>query len=225
MSLDVSEIFLRLGLAAVFGGIIGFERERKDWAAGLRTHMMVCLGSTLMMIVSAYGFEEVLSAGKNNVDLDPSRIAGQVVSGIGFIGAGTILFLKSGVVRGLTTAAGLWTVAGIGLATGVGMYGAAGGTTVLAVIVLWALKPIEKYLPTSKDRRIRVTAKNRNHTVDLVDRIFSHEKVQINSMSMSNKYDKVELWVEFKSSDRKAIKRIVTDLQADEGVEQVVWNV
>ena len=113
--LDSSEILIRLLLASAFGALIGLERERKDWAAGLRTHMMVSVGSCLIMIVSAFGFSDIL--GTENVSLDPSRVASQVISGIGFIGAGTILFLKQGAIRGLTTASGLWTVAAIGLAT------------------------------------------------------------------------------------------------------------
>ncbi len=87
-----SEILIRLALASLFGALVGLERERKDWAAGMRTHMMVCVGSSLIMIVSMYGFADVL--GQEHVVLDPSRVAAQVVSGIGFIGAGTILFLK-----------------------------------------------------------------------------------------------------------------------------------
>ncbi|HRN95350.1 MAG TPA: MgtC/SapB family protein, partial [Chitinophagales bacterium] len=110
------EILIRLLLASFFGALIGIERERKDWAAGLRTHMMVCVGACLIMLVSAFGFSDIL--GTKDVTLDPSRIAAQVVSGIGFIGAGAILFVKGGIIGGLTTAAGLWTVAAIGLATG-----------------------------------------------------------------------------------------------------------
>jgi len=136
------DILLRLSLAAVLGGIVGIERERKDWAAGLRTHMMVCVGAALAMIVSAFGFKDILGA--SNVILDPSRIAAQVISGIGFIGAGTILFLRQEVIRGLTTAAGLWTVAAIGLAAGGGMYYAAWIATFIVVIILWLLKPLEK---------------------------------------------------------------------------------
>ena len=135
-----SEIIIRLLLASLLGGLIGLERERKDWAAGLRTHMMVSVGSCLIMIVSAFGFADIL--GTEHVTLDPARVAAQVVSGIGFIGAGTILFLKQGVVRGLTTAAGLWTVAAIGLAVGGGLYLAAIATTVIALIILWALQPL-----------------------------------------------------------------------------------
>ena len=103
-------LLLRLFLAAVLGSAIGFERERLLWAAGLRTHMLVCVGSCLLMIVSAFGFADAL--GGDHVILDPSRVAAQVVSGIGFLGAGSIL-LRGEVVRGLTTAASLWTVAAV----------------------------------------------------------------------------------------------------------------
>jgi len=108
------DIILRLVVAAILGGAVGLERERLEWVAGLRTHMLVCLGSTLVMIVSAYGFGEAL--GTEHVVLDPSRVAAQVVSGVGFLGAGTILFLRHQVIRGLTTAASLWTVTAVGLA-------------------------------------------------------------------------------------------------------------
>lgn len=108
-----AEVLLRLLLAIVLGGVIGYDRERKSSNAGLRTHMLVCLGSALGMIVSAFGFADVL--GRPAVVLDPSRIAAGVISGIGFLGAGAILFVRRDeVVRGLTTAAGLWTVAAMG---------------------------------------------------------------------------------------------------------------
>ena len=113
------ELVMRLVLAAALGSVIGFERERLSWAAGLRTHMLVCVGSTLIMIVSAFGFADVLGSSEHIV-LDPSRIAAQVVSGIGFLGAGPIL-LRGEIVRGLTTAASLWSVAAIGLAVGGGL--------------------------------------------------------------------------------------------------------
>ncbi|HEY5366446.1 MAG TPA: MgtC/SapB family protein [Casimicrobiaceae bacterium] len=135
------ELLLRLVIAALLGSIIGIERERLAWVAGLRTHMLVSVGSALMMIVSAYGFSDVI--GQNHVVLDPSRIAAQVVSGIGFLGAGTIL-LRQDTIRGLTTAASLWTVAGIGLAVGGGMYVAAIGSTVLIFLILAGIKPLER---------------------------------------------------------------------------------
>ena len=142
--LSTPDIAIRLVLAAVLGAVIGFDRERHTWAAGLRTHMLVCLGAALAMIVSAFAFADILHQWPRTV-LDPSRIAAQVVSGIGFLGAGTIMFLhRENVIRGLTTAAGLWTVAAIGLAVGGGMYVAAVITTVIAWLILAALKPLER---------------------------------------------------------------------------------
>lgn len=149
---------LRLLVAALLGGIIGINREHHEWAAGLRTHMLVCVGSALAMIVSAFGFTDIL--GQPNVQLDPSRIAAQVISGIGFLGAGTILFLqREQVIRGLTTAAGLWAVAAVGLATGAGLYPAAVLCTVLMWIILALIKPFEgRYLRrTFRVSRIRLT--------------------------------------------------------------------
>ena len=142
--LSTQEIAIRLLLAAALGAVIGFDRERHTWAAGLRTHMLVCLGSALVMIVSAWSFSSILQQWPRTV-LDPSRIAAQVVSGIGFLGAGTIMFLhRENVVRGLTTAAGLWTVAAIGLAAGGGMYVAAVIATAVAWAILAVLKPLER---------------------------------------------------------------------------------
>ena len=142
--LSTPDIAIRLVLAAVLGGVIGFDRERHTWAAGLRTHMLVCLGAALAMIVSAFAFTDILQLWPRTV-LDPSRIAAQVISGIGFLGAGTIMFLhRENVIRGLTTAAGLWTVAAIGLAAGGGMYVAAGIATAIAWMILAALKPLER---------------------------------------------------------------------------------
>ena len=106
-------------MAGALVTVIGLDREYRAKEAGYRTHFLVSLGSALIMIVSQYGFMEVVKM--EGIDLDPSRVAAQVVSGIGFIGAGTIIFQKQ-IVRGLTTAAGIWATSGIGLAIGAGMY-------------------------------------------------------------------------------------------------------
>src|SRR5580704_8155911 len=132
---------MRLLGAAVLGSLIGFERERLLWAAGIRTHMLVSVGACLLMIVSAYGFQAVIA--QPHVILDPSRVAAQVVSGIGFLGAGAIL-LRGQVVRGLTTAASIWAVAAVGLAAGGGLYFAATISTVIMLLILAGLKPIEE---------------------------------------------------------------------------------
>lgn len=144
------EIISRLVMAAALGSVIGFERERLSWAAGLRTHMLVCVGSALIMVVSAFGFKDVL--GTSNVVLDPSRMAAQVVSGIGFLGAGSIL-LRGEVIRGLTTAASLWAVAAIGLAVGGGMYTASIAATIIILIILAGIKPLERRFITVRQQR------------------------------------------------------------------------
>jgi putative Mg2+ transporter-C (MgtC) family protein len=148
--LSEHQMILRLVVAAVLGSIVGIERERLNWVAGLRTHMLVCVGSALFMIVSFCGFADVLT--QEPVRLDPSRIAAQVVSGIGFLGAGTIV-LRSKVVRGLTTAASLWTVAAVGLAVGGGLYVAAATTTGLIVLILAGIKPMERRLFRARRRQ------------------------------------------------------------------------
>jgi putative Mg2+ transporter-C (MgtC) family protein len=135
------DITLRLAVAALLGSIVGFERERLLWAAGIRTHMLVSVGACLLMIVSAYGFKYALMM--PHVVLDPSRVAAQVVSGIGFLGAGSIL-ARGQVVKGLTTAASIWAVAALGLAAGGGLYFAATVSTVIILLILAGIKPIEE---------------------------------------------------------------------------------
>lgn len=137
------EFILRLFIAGILGAIVGLDREYRAKEAGYRTHFLVSLGSALIMIVSQYGFEQVIQ--ENSVSLDPSRVAAQVVSGIGFLGAGTIIIQKQ-FVRGLTTAAGIWATAGIGLAVGAGMYGIGAAATVLTLIGLELLSLIFKSL-------------------------------------------------------------------------------
>ena len=140
--IDEKEILIRIIAAAILGGIVGIEREQKEWVAGLRTHIIVTVGAALAMIVSIHGYEDVL--GKKGFDIDPSRVAAQVVSGVGFLGAGTIIFLKKEVIKGLTTAASIWSMAVIGLAVGGGMYWAAVVATLLILFVLGGIKWIEK---------------------------------------------------------------------------------
>jgi len=136
--LSDNQIILRLTLSVVLSGLIGLERQMHRRNAGLRTHILVCLGSCLIMLTSLYVFDIYSS----RVALDPSRIAAGVITGIGFLGAGTIIREKEG-VKGLTTAASLWVVAGIGLAVGCGFYKAALYTTVLALVALFFLRYAE----------------------------------------------------------------------------------
>ena len=157
----------RLVLAALFGTIIGLDREYREKEAGFRTHFLVSLGSALMMIVSQYGFSEILT--HDGVSLDPSRIAAQVVSGIGFIGAGTIIFNHQ-IVRGLTTAASLWATAGIGLTAGAGMSWLALAATILTLVALEGLSLVFRSLG-SRRMAVVFSASDRTGVADTLDRI------------------------------------------------------
>ena len=157
----------RLVLAALFGTIIGLDREYREKEAGFRTHFLVSLGSALMMIGSQYGFSEILT--HDGVSLDPSRIAAQVVSGIGFIGAGTIIFNHQ-IVRGLTTAASLWATAGIGLTAGAGMSWLALAATILTLVALEGLSLVFRSLG-SRRMVVVFSASDRTGVADTLDRI------------------------------------------------------
>ncbi|MCM8791646.1 MAG: MgtC/SapB family protein [Candidatus Omnitrophica bacterium] len=138
-------VFLRLLISLLLGGLVGLERQFHRRTAGLRTHILVCMGSCLIMLTSLYVFDIY----KEKVNLDPARIAAGVITGIGFLGAGTII--RAGeAVKGLTTAASLWLVAGIGLAVGCGFYSASIFVTVLGLITLFFLRYIENLFFDSK---------------------------------------------------------------------------
>lgn len=130
-----SEYILTIFIAAILGGAIGLEREYRSKEAGFRTHFLVGLGSALFMVLSIHGFDGLHGEPGIIIQRDPARMAAQVVSGIGFIGAGTIIFQKN-VVKGLTTAAGLWVTSAIGMTAGVGMYALATAATVMVLICL-----------------------------------------------------------------------------------------
>ncbi|PGR77895.1 MgtC/SapB family protein [Bacillus cereus] len=140
MSVDF-DFIIRIGVAGLLGAMIGIEREIRSKEAGLKTHFLVAVGSALIMVVSKYAFSDIVF--EEHMSLDPSRIAAQVVSGVGFLGAGTIIIQKQA-VKGLTTAAGLWATAGIGLAIGAGMYVVGIGTTILVLIGLEIVSRIFK---------------------------------------------------------------------------------
>ena len=183
MNMITYEFVLRLFVAAMLGGVIGLEREYRAKEAGFRTHFLVALGSGLFMILSQFGFDNVLS-NYEQVSLDPSRIASQVVTGIGFIGAGTIIFQKH-VVRGLTTAAGLWVTSAIGMTAGAGMYVLSIATTVLVLLCLEALYFILQHFGT---RNITVTFSTpKEESIKLVLQRLRAKEVIIDSYEMKRK--------------------------------------
>ena len=211
--LGTGETLLRLLVAALAGSVIGLERERLQWAAGLRTHMLVCVGSCLVVIVSAYGFSDVLGS---HVVLDPSRVAAQVVSGIGFLGAGTIL-LRGEIVKGLTTAASLWAVAAIGLAIGSGLYLAGLATTVIVLVILAGIKPIEERVRDRNQlRQIAISAQRNTLSMatlhDLIGPRATRVRQFIHQQGNEDEPDSIE--VTFTRLRRDELDDIVTKLKA-----------
>ncbi len=155
--LSTGELILRLVLSAVAGGVVGVEREVNNRPAGLRTHVLVTLGSTLIMIISMYGFQ---GYGPDGAGGDPARLAAQVVSGIGFLGAGTILRTGNN-ISGLTTAASIWVCGGIGLAIGNGYYAGGIATTLIVLFTLKGLNATENRLFKVKYKELVIFAKER----------------------------------------------------------------
>jgi len=217
------ELVLRLVVAAVLGGLVGLERERLEWAAGMRTHALVSLGSALFMVVSIFGFSDILN--EQHVILDPSRVAAQVASGIGFIGAGTIIFRRE-IVKGLTTAASIWAVAAVGLAVGGGMFLAAISATLLALALLVLAMPVKQRLfPNRKEaRRVRLVLRRDASLVELRSEIEASEvpleRIVMRPGSSSAEEDDAEL-VLGKGSREEEILSLIEGLRRVSGVREV----
>lgn len=209
---------IRLLLSILFGGIIGIERESVNRPAGFRTHILVCVGSTLTMLVSIYMFE--IYAGRTN--LDSARIAAQVVSGIGFLGAGTIL-REGTTVRGLTTAASLWTVAAIGLAIGSGFYYAAGITTLLTFITLISLSKFEDYLIKNKlSQEVILIIKDSPGQIGKIGTALGKMNISIKNIKMqSEKLGKLQVLINMRTPLNLNINDIVIALAKIEGVYNI----
>ncbi|HVG51291.1 MAG TPA: MgtC/SapB family protein [Xanthobacteraceae bacterium] len=216
------ETLERLLVAAALGSLIGFERERLLWAAGIRTHMLVCVGACLFMMVSAYGFSDSLSA--QHVVLDPSRVAAQVVSGIGFLGAGAIL-ARGEVVKGLTTAASIWTVAAIGLATGGGLYFAAMASTAAIIAILAGVKPLEEaYRARNQRCRLNVEAERATITPELLKERLAIRSGQIKRFLVKagdgDEIDDITIVIDRIAS--QDVAQLVAGLKRIEGVKRVI---
>ncbi|MFZ5943666.1 MAG: MgtC/SapB family protein [Bacillota bacterium] len=214
------EMVIRLILAAVLGGVIGLEREALNKAAGFRTHTLVSVGASLIMIVSISMFMEY----REYTNIDPGRIAAQVVSGIGFLGAGTIM--RSGVnVRGLTTAATLWVVAGIGLAVGAGAYLAALATTIIVYISLVYFIKLENVVSSKKRLQyLNVQMDDRPGQIGLVCSTLGDLEVSIKSIKLVREKteDKaIQLEMLLKLPATGDPQKITTTLEHLQGVHKV----
>jgi len=221
-SLEVNMV-IRLLIAAFLGGIIGLERGSGDRPAGLRTHILVCAGSTLIMLVSLYGFDGFdslpLEYPRNR---DSARIAAQVVSGIGFLGAGTIMH-EGITVKGLTTAASLWIVSAIGLTVGAGLYLLSVMATIITLITLVTFHTWEKRFALNghTDRLyLRVTALNRPDVITLITSYFAANLIKINNLNVRNNNMKKQVVLEcYLTVDKNlSVHKLMNDLRKIEGI-------
>lgn len=220
----VQEI-VRLLVAAALGVMIGYERERGDRAAGLRTHALVSTASALIMLVSAYGFTDVVTT-THTVVLDPSRIAAQVVSGVGFLGAGTII-LRKNAVRGLTTAASIWMVAGIGLACGEGLFIPAVTTTAVALIILSGLKPLERRLFAHKRlSSVTVSVRRQHGQIAAIEDHVRASGLELRSLQLapSRTGDDSTVTLELRGGRPEAFSALVEHLREVLGVTLVSYG-
>lgn len=218
------EIGLRIAAAAILCGLIGFEREVRDHAAGMRTHILVGAGATIFTIVSAYGFSEFLVSTPNGMvtRADPTRIAAQIVTGIGFLGGGVIVYSKM-TVRGLTTAATLWIAAAIGIACGAGMWFLAFWGTVGTLLTLVALRYISRPIV----RRIRVDyamlhlevtkEKRLNEALTLI----ASYGADVRSMTTEQADDMLIVRIELMMSPDCDSAGLVRDLSQSKGIKEV----
>ncbi|THF79124.1 MgtC/SapB family protein [Cohnella fermenti] len=213
------DLVLRMALSAVLGGVIGMEREWNNHAAGFRTHILVCLGSTTIMLLSSYGFSSFVS--EVNVRIDPARLAAQVISGIGFLGAGAIM-RNGNMVKGLTTAASVWTVAAIGLCAGAGFYEGALVCTLMVLISLYVLNKWEKAL--LRHRRYQSIELQVTDSPGLWGRIaaaFEQHNVQVSNMTVAPYPPNSILRVKLKSFRMNDFLEAMEEIGRLDGVEEI----
>jgi putative Mg2+ transporter-C (MgtC) family protein len=219
------DVLLRIAVAAALTGAIGMERELRERAAGLRTHMLVGVGSALFTIVSAYAWTDFVFDRQGGVVFDPTRIAAQIVTGIGFLGAGAII--RQGLsVRGLTTAAGLWVVAAIGMAVGAGYYSAAVIATGVVLVGLGPLRWVEGGALQRWRRGGRVLEVDIRREQALAPLLETLEgrRARVNRVEFEDEEDRRQVRIELDLPLGAASREIVAELADREGVTAVRWT-
>jgi len=219
-------ILIKLLLASLAGGLVGLERETHGRPAGMRTNILVSVGACTMMIISeAFCLKYGIYGGDTTLRLDPSRVAAQIVTGIGFLGAGVII-KEGATVRGLTTAASLWAVAGMGMAFGMGYFVLGGFSTVFIVGSLLLIKKLDPFIKKDRYLTITVTARNRDSLHDELDELISEHGYKI--ADISSQVDFVEDEVFFKLVVTQQRRRIGRELSAAiaglEGVRKIFYS-
>jgi putative Mg2+ transporter-C (MgtC) family protein len=219
------EVLIRVGLAAVLGGAIGAEREFREREAGLRTHMLVSVGSALFTLVSAYAWSDFEFSTPEGIVFDPTRIAAQIVSGIGFLGAGAII--RQGLsIRGLTTAATLWVVAAIGMASGAGYYSGAVITTVLVIVALGPVRMVAGRLIVPlrpEEGMLAVELRPGARTTSVVEAV-EGSGARVRSLEFQDEGDRRRVDVRVKMAEGREAAELVDALAGSEDVVAARWN-
>jgi putative Mg2+ transporter-C (MgtC) family protein len=227
VTISYAEVVVRLLATVVLCGLIGLERETRDQAAGFRTHMLLGLGAALFTLVSAYGFPEftraALESGGRGVQFDPTRIAAQVVTGVGFLGAGAII--RRGLdVRGLTTAASLWAAAAIGLASGAGFYFGAAATTVVVLVALYLLRGVRLYV-VSRFRNtfgiLGVHFADRGAEISRVVEIIENRGVRIRSTDTEIEDGRASYELQLRIPPNRHVQEMLAEISALPSVSRV----
>jgi putative Mg2+ transporter-C (MgtC) family protein len=217
MSTDIAfqfDLLVRLLAAALLGGVLGLEREVHGHQAGMRTHMLVCMGSAIFTVLSIYGFPQTAGSAPS----DPSRISAQIVTGIGFLGAGAIIKYGTN-IRGLTTAASLWVVASIGLAAGVGAYFLAAAGTVIALLALWPANVLIDKLELRGGRQLRLELDlNKLDAFAGVSQVMLAHHVEIVSVSSEKSKHGHVMVLELRLLNMGQRHAVLTDVEALPGV-------
>ena len=227
LTISYGEVAIRLLLTAVLCGVIGFERETRDQSAGFRTHILLGLGAALFTLVSAHGFtaftEAALQSGGRGIQFDPTRIAAQIVTGIGFLGAGAII--RQGMdVRGLTTAASLWAAAAIGMAVGAGYYFGAAATTIIVIAALYLLREVRnRLLPRLRTEFgvLNVTFADTGSEINEVVGTLERHSVQIRSLGVEIEGGRASYTIQLRIPPRRSMQEALQEISALSGVERV----
>lgn len=212
---------IRIFVAALLCGLVGLEREVNKHPAGFRTHLLVGVGACLMMLLSLYGFQPYLNI-HDNVRFDPARIPSYVISGIGFLGAGTIM-VRGATVKGLTTAASIWIVAGLGLIIGVGMYAPAILTTIVVLLSLIFLQKLESvFFKTSSNESITISVHQHHRSLSDILGVFELYNIKVKNFALKGKEDDfIHYTVDIETANKEDKIRIYEELAKLDMVQKI----
>lgn len=210
------EYFIRILLAGICGAIIGLERRKRFKDAGIRTHLILSIGCAVIMIVSKYAFSDVL-------DYDAARVASNIISGVGFLGAG-VIFVKSGSVRGLTTAAGIWTTAAIGMAIGAGFYFLGIGVTILLVLLQLLLYRMVPALESIEVAELLIKAKRTPDILETIKAQLDKNNIYISTMKVKKLEKELEIRFSVKVQKDHSMQGLFELLSANDDIIEISTN-